>query len=102
MAETRAPRLTWWDRFIDAPIGGYAMQAFCVECGNHKMRMPFGDDNPFWDGKQCKRCGGEESRYVVAAEITIRWPFRRGWFDRSGVRVDVAAPAATPRGDADA
>lgn len=85
-------------------MGEFALHSFCDACGRHRRRMPFGDDDSFWDRNAgpCRHCGeaAPGHRHICRR---IGWIFKGGfagihWADRDGRRVDVpAVELAKPR-----
>lgn len=71
----------------------FALHSFCKACGAHKLRMPSGDSDPFWDRRPCRKCGEHRpGRCVVAREARVGgWPWQRGWVTPFGERADVPA-----------
>lgn len=77
-------------------IGVYFdMHSFCDGCGDHRLRMPFGQEGRFFDVNHgpCPSCGepgpGHQHICRLIRPVGSRWWHRRVWLDRSGNRVDV-------------
>ena len=61
-------------------MSGWAMQAFCDECGRHRRRMPFGEADSFWIHGVCPACASREVEFAIARYgWTGRWPWPFGW-----------------------
>lgn len=76
----------------------FGMHSFCMVCGSHRRRMPFGERSGFFDSRPCPGCGASmyDARQEPARRARVgRWPWQRGWVDRDGKRLDVPASQDT-------
>lgn len=68
----------------------YDVHGFCLDCGAHRRRLPFGSYSRFFDKGPCGKCGFyNRDGFVVRRAQVGRWPWQRDWVTRDGERLDL-------------